>query len=103
MLYTKITAPFAGIVTARLAEPGDVINANTHILSIIVPSSLVDVNIPERLLSQLKRLEPASIQIDALGTQTYKGYISRIHPTIDPRTRFGRIEIALRTEIDFTL
>jgi RND family efflux transporter MFP subunit len=96
--YTKITAPFAGIVTARLAEPGDVINANTHILSIIVPSSLViDVNIPERLLSQLKRLDPTSIQIDALGTQTYKGYISRIHPTIDSRTRFGRIEITLRT------
>jgi membrane fusion protein (multidrug efflux system) len=95
--YTKITAPFAGIVTTRLAEPGDVINANTHILSIIVPSSLViDVHIPERLLSQLKRLDPASIQIDALGTQIYKGYISRIHPTIDSRTRFGRIEIVLR-------
>ena len=95
--YTKITAPFAGIVTARLVEPGDVVSANTHVLTIIVPSSLVvDVDISERLISQLKPKEPVLVRIDALGTKFFKGTISRIHPTIDPHTRFGKIEITLR-------
>ncbi len=95
--YTKITAPLTGIVTARLAEPGDVISENTHVLTVIVPTSLViDVDVSSLLLSQLKLKETVLVRIDALGTKTFKGYVSRIHPTIAPRTRLGRIEIALR-------
>jgi RND family efflux transporter MFP subunit len=95
--YTKITAPFTGIVTARLAEPGDVISENSHVLTIIKPSSLViDVEVSEWLLSQLKLRDSVEVRIDALGTKTFKGTISRIHPTIEPRTRLGRIEVSLR-------
>ncbi len=95
--YTKITAPFSGIITARLAEPGDVINTNTQILTIIAPNSLIiEVNISARLLSQLQIGNTASVRIDALGTKTFKGKISRIHPTINPQTRLGKIEITLQ-------
>jgi len=94
--YTKITAPFSGIITARLAEPGDVINTNTHILTMIAPSSLiVDVDISAQLLSQLQLGDTTSVRIDALGTKTFKGKISRIHPTIAPQSRLGKIEITL--------
>jgi len=96
--YTKITAPFTGIITTRLAEPGDVVKANTHILTLIDPSSLViEVDISERRISQVSLEETCSIQIDALGKKNYKGYISRIHPSIDTRTRLGRIEITLHS------
>ncbi|MEN8220716.1 MAG: efflux RND transporter periplasmic adaptor subunit, partial [Pseudomonadota bacterium] len=89
--YTKITAPFSGIITARLAEPDDVINANTHILTMIDPSSLIiDINISSRLLSQLKLGD--TVQIEALG----KGKISRIHPTINAHG-LGKIEIILHS------
>jgi len=95
--YTKMTAPYAGIVKSRLAEPGDVINANTHLLTLIDPASLIiEVHLSEKRLSQVKPGEITSVQIDALGTRRHKGVISRIHPTIDSHTRFGRIEIALR-------
>jgi RND family efflux transporter MFP subunit len=95
--YTKIKAPFRGIVTARLVEPGDVISKNTHVLTVIDPNSLIiDVDVSEYILSKLKNKYPVSVQIDALGIKTFKGKISRIHPTIDLQTRFGRIEIALQ-------
>jgi RND family efflux transporter MFP subunit len=94
--YTQIKAPFAGIVTARLVEPGDVIDTQTALLTLIDPNSLViDVAVSEWLLSHLKLKHPVSVRIDALGTQNFKGQISRLYPSIDPQTRLGHIEISL--------
>jgi len=96
--YTKILAPFAGIISTRLVELGDVIAKNTHILTVIDPTSLIiEVDIPERFLAQLKSQNPVSVQIDALGIQVLPGAITRIHPTINAVTRLGKIEVALRS------
>jgi len=95
--YTKIKAAFAGIITTRLAEPGDVLSANTQVLTLIDPHSLVvDVAISEQLLSKLKKKDRVSVRIDALGTKTFQGKISRIHPSIEPNSRLGTIEITLQ-------
>jgi len=95
--YTKIKAAFAGIITTRLAEPGDVLSANTHVLTLIDPRSLViDVALSELLLSKLKNKDRVSVRIDALGTKTFKGKISRIYPSIDPNSRLGKIEVTLQ-------
>jgi membrane fusion protein (multidrug efflux system) len=95
--YMTITAPFTGIITARLAEPGEVVPPNTAVLILIDPLSLViDVAIPERLLSQLHLQELVSVRIDALGTQIFPGLISRLYPTIDPLTRLGKVEVVLK-------
>lgn len=96
LTYTQIKAPFAGIVTARLAEPGDVVAENTQVLTIIDPASLViDVYVSERLFSQLSLKDKVSVRIDALGTESFNGFISRLHPTIDLHTRLGIAEITL--------
>jgi RND family efflux transporter MFP subunit len=95
--YTKIMAPFAGIVTARLAEPSDIVSENTHVLTIIDPSSLViEVAISEWLLSQLELNQSVEVQIDALGPKTLTGTISRLHPTIEQHSRLGQIEVTLQ-------
>ena len=94
--YTKIKAPFAGIITSRLAEPNDVLSANTHVLTLIDPRSLViDVALSELLVSKLKKTDRVSVRIDALGNQTFQGKISRIYPSIEPNSRLGKIEVTL--------
>jgi RND family efflux transporter MFP subunit len=94
--YSKIYAPFSGILTERLAEPYDVISAQTHVLTIIDRNSIV-VNITpsEKIISQLTLQQVVSIQIDALGQQRYSGTITRIFPTVDSQTRLGTVEITL--------
>ena len=95
--YMTITAPFTGIITARLAEPGEVVSLNTTVLTLIDPLSLiVDVAVAEQLFSQLHLQELVSVRIDALGTQNLTGFISRLHPTIDPLTRLGKVEVVLK-------
>jgi len=94
--YTQITAPFNGIVTARLVEVGDIVTANAHIYTLIDPNSLfIEVSLPEYAIAQLKLQDKTTVHIDALGSSIRQGWISRLHPTIDPNTRLGKAEITL--------
>ena len=94
--YTVARAPFAGVISERLLEPGDIAPQYTHILTLIDPGSLItEVDVSELMLDHFRPGDPVSVQIDALGRRRWRGRILRIHPVIDPRTRQGRIEIRL--------
>lgn len=95
--YMTIRAPFAGIVAARLVEPGDIAPKHTHLLTLVDPKQLVtDVQVSELLIARLNIGDRAEVRIDALGDTVYTGKILRIYPTIDPATRLGRIEVVLK-------
>lgn len=95
LAFTEISAPFAGLVTARLAEPGDFVTKNTHLLSIADPASLIaEVLVSELVLPQLAVGDPVQIRIDALGGLNVPGRILRIHPTLSETGRQAKVEIA---------
>lgn len=95
--YMTIRAPLAGRVAARRVEPGDVAPKHTHLLTVVDPSVLVtDVQVSELVLPHLKQGDRAGVRIDALGQKVYPGEVLRIYPTIDPATRRGQIEVALK-------
>lgn len=94
--YSRIHAPFGGIVTRRLAEPGDVKPRHSHLLTLADPESLVArVDVSERLLPDLAVGNPVLLAIDALGPGTWTGKILRIFPTLDPLTHLTTVEITL--------
>ncbi len=94
--YARIRAPFGGVVTERMAEPGDIAPRNSHLLTIIDPQSLMTVvSVSELVIPRLRTGDPAGVKIDALGGTSWAARIGRIHPTIDPRTRQGTIEVEL--------
>lgn len=90
-----IRAPFDGIVTERLVEPGDVVAEHSHILTLIDPQSLqVEIQLAEKWLPLIRAGDAVDIRVDALGKSVHEGRIARIHPTIDALTRKGIVEIA---------
>ncbi len=94
--YTRVVAPFSGVVTARLVEVGDVVPRHSHVLTVADPSSLVtDLMVSELLVPHLVIDDPVEVRIDALGDTTFPGRVLRIHPDLDRRTRQGRVEIVL--------
>lgn len=94
--YTVIRAPFDGVVTARLAEPGDAVPRHTHLMTVADPASLITaVTVSELLLPALAVGDKVGVRIDALGAQEFSGRIERIHPTVDPTTRQGVVEVVL--------
>ena len=95
--YSRVTAPFDGIVAARLAETGDIVERHTHVLTLVDPTSLVsDIAVSELVMPHLQVGEVATVRIDALGDREFSGRILRIHPQLDARTRQGRVEIELK-------
>ena len=94
---TVIKAPFAGVISVRLQEPGDVVPLNEHILTLFDTTLITaTVRVPEQLLSQVAVGDAVSVRIDSLGDQTFPGDILRIHPIVDPATRQGTVEVRLQ-------
>ena len=94
--YARIRAPFDGIVTERRAEPGDIAPRYSHLLTVIDLNSLyTNVSVSELMIPHLQVGGSAEVRIDALGDKTWPARIVRIHPSIDPRTRQGTVEVGL--------
>jgi len=92
----SIAAPFDGVVALRRVDPGNATPRHTHLLTIIDPSRLVtDVTVSELIMPFLKVGDVAEVRIDALGPAPNQGKIVRIHPTVDPASRTGRVEVTL--------
>lgn len=94
--YTRIRAPFDGVVTERMVEPGDAVPSYAHLLTVEDPASLfTEVTVSELVLPGLQKDDVVSVRIDALGERYFPGRVERIHPNVDPRSRLGVVEVAL--------
>jgi RND family efflux transporter MFP subunit len=100
--YSRITAPFAGVITARLADTGALIQGGTSASSGVGPVvRLAEVSklrlvvpVPESAASQIHLGDPVKAHIQALN-QDFEGKISRFSDSLDRQTR------TMETEIDF--
>ena len=94
--FTEIKSSFAGVVSQRLIEPGDIAPKYTHLLTLYDPESLVtEIAVSELLLPFIKKGDAVTVKIDALGDQSFKGVVKRIHPTLDEKTRRSTVEVVI--------
>lgn len=76
--YTRIVAPFAGIVSKRNVEPGQVIQAGQPLVSIVNLDDIwVTANFKETQLGNMRPGQPAKIHVDTYD-HDYDGYVENI-------------------------
>jgi RND family efflux transporter MFP subunit len=100
--YTRIVAPFAGVITNRYADTGALIAAGTSSSTQAIPvvrlaqtSKLrLVLPIPESVVSQIHVGDPVKVRVQALD-QEIEGRVSRFADSLDRQTR------TMETEIDF--
>jgi RND family efflux transporter MFP subunit len=100
--YSRIVAPFAGVVTARYADTGALVAAGTSSSTQAMPVvRLAQVSklrlvlpIPESLAGQIRLGDPVKVHVQALN-QDIEGKVSRFADSLDLQTR------TMETEIDF--
>jgi len=100
--YTRITAPFAGVVTVRYADTGALIAAGTSSSTQSMPVvRLAQVSvlrlvlqIPESVAPQIHVGGSIKVHVQALD-HDYEGKISRFADSLDQQTR------TMETEVDF--
>jgi len=76
--YTKIYAPCDGYVTSKAVEPGDYVQIGQTLMSIVPTNVFVFANYKESQLEYMHPGQPVSIEIDALGGQTFRGRVDSI-------------------------
>jgi len=92
--YAEVTAPYAGVVTTRLVEPGDLATPGKPLFTLQVPGHVRVIS----KLSQdaLARCKPGTaVTFTAPGQPPLSASITRVYPALDS-TRLGIVE----TELD---
>ena len=97
--YTKITAPFDGVITRRYTDPGSMIQAGTA--SQAMPLLRLSDNYRLRLdfpvsvdyVQSIHVGDPVDVRIESLGGKTLTGKISRFTDRVDETTRTMTVEM----------
>ena len=101
--YTRLTAPFAGVITKRYADPGSLIQAGTTSNTQAMPLVRVSDNTLLRLdfpvsvdyVPGIRLGAPVSVRVDSLGGRTFEGKIARFSDKVDDSTRTMVVEMEL--------
>ncbi len=92
--YARITAPFSGIISRRLAEPGDLAVPGKPILTIEKPS-------PYKVLAQVPQEELAGIRPGSPvkltnGGQSLSAMVNRVYPALG-KNMLATVEVLAQT------
>jgi len=97
--YSRIVAPFSGVVTWRYADTGTLIQAGTSNAGSAPVVKLAEVDIlrlrlpvPESIAPYVRVGDPATVRVEAIG-KTFEGKVTRSAGALDPGTRSMQVEI----------
>lgn len=93
--YTRVTAPFGGLVTRKLAEAGDLGAPGRPLLELEDPQLLrFEADVPEALIEQIKLGDRLTVRI-AHHAEPITGQVVEIAPVADPNSRTFLIKLDL--------
>ena len=102
--YEKITAPFAGIATARNVDVGALISTTgtTPLFRVAQTKVLrVFVDVPEQSAPYIKVGGPAELTLQEFGSRKFMGHVSRTANSLDPasRTLLTEVQVQNRDQV----
>jgi RND family efflux transporter MFP subunit len=97
--YSRITAPYDGIVTWRYADTGALVQAGTSsstglpVVTVAEISTLrLRVPVPESLAAKVRLGDPADVRVQATS-ECFTGQVARFTDALDSSTRSMQVEI----------
>ena len=102
--FSRVTAPFAGIVLTRSIDRGSLISTGSQNsvqqMFTIAQSETVRVyaNVPQSASVGLHEGQPAQVSIRELPGTSYPGTITRTSSSLDPSTRTLLVEVDLKND-----
>ena len=94
--YTRIRAPFAGVITARMADPGALAAPGVPLLQIDRDGPLqLEATIDESAISAVHAGMSVPVNVDGAAIEGASGKVEEIVPAADPASHTFLIKIAL--------
>lgn len=93
--YTRVVAPFTGIITRKLANVGDLATPGKPLLKMEEENNLqVLTDIPEAMILRVKKGDTLSVFIPSVDL-SITGQVAEIAPTADPHSRTAPIKLKI--------
>jgi membrane fusion protein (multidrug efflux system) len=93
--YTKVTAPFAGVITRKHADVGDLAVPGKPLLEMEDSRALrLEADVPEAVVGRLALGDKLPVRVSALETGL-EGVVSEIAPSADPNSRTFLVKLDL--------
>jgi len=101
--YSKITAPFAGVVTQRYANLGTLVQAGTNSSTLALPIVRLSqddlfrlvIPVPESYVRFIRVGDPVDVRVPSLN-RTFKGKVARFSVDVREDTRTMHTEVDVR-------
>jgi RND family efflux transporter MFP subunit len=91
--YTKVTAPFDGIITRKLADVGDLASPGKPLLHMEAPQELrFEAAVPEAIISRVTLGAKYNVRV---GGSEIEGVVDEIAPVADPGSRTFLVKLDL--------
>jgi RND family efflux transporter MFP subunit len=95
--FTRVVAPFDGVITRRSVEVGDLVDSSGKMLFVLTQMDplRVYVNVPQAYAQLVRPGQKVVVTQAELRGQTFAGEVARTAASIDPGTRTMQVEITL--------
>jgi RND family efflux transporter MFP subunit len=94
---TVVRAPFAGIVSARPVNDGDIIESGNVLFEVIDPTTMyVESSVPAAQIGTVRVGARVDFTVAGYAGRTFAGRIERVNPAADPATRQVPVFIAIQ-------
>lgn len=98
--YTRIHAPFAGVVTEKRADAGTLASPDMPMFTIEDTRSYrLEVAVDESDLRLVRVGQASSVRIDAIGNVQLPGKVVQIVPAADPASRSFLVKVKLPADV----
>lgn len=95
MGYARVTAPFDGVVTRKLADVGDLAMPGRPLLEIEAPTALrFEADLPEAILNRITMGATMTVTVASVA-EPLQATVSEIAPVADPVSRTFQVKLDL--------
>ncbi len=96
LAYTTIRSPFAGIVTDRMIDVGNLVNNNDVVFRTAdLDPLLARIFVPEKDIAQVRPGQSVRIKVEG-SDQTHVGEVARISPVVDPLSGTVKVTVEIQ-------
>lgn len=93
---TRVTAPFAGVITKKLVTLGGMASPASPAFALQDQTALkLEGTVPASFVSRIEPGMKVNVTVDELPGMVFEATVTRIAPSLDQDTRRGAVEIAL--------
>jgi RND family efflux transporter MFP subunit len=94
--YTRLSAPFAGVVTARLADPGTMAAPGVPLLQVESSGALqLQAAVDESMIASIRKGMKLPVTLNAAANSVIAGTVAEIVPAADPASHSFMVKIDL--------